>query len=583
MKYSIFFTVLFCMFLLNLPCYGATLQVPEEWSTIQAAIDRASDGDTVSVADGTYSGEGNVDLELRGKLITVSSRNGPDSCIIDCQGEVMNAHRGFHIKQGETQATVIKGFTITNGWVKGLETEDEGGAIRIENSAPTISNCVLSGNTAQRGGGIYAIVEGDYNPRLIDTVIANNAADASGGGIYTYRAKWTIINCTIRGNTATDNGGGIAFLNNDCIMYGTTVESNTADVGGGFYLDGGKPKIVNCDFVNDKGRARSGGLHLDTPRSGLLTRSRITGNRSVQGGGGGLTYYFGSLNISCCLFTGNQSETNGAAMSIQDGLATISNCTITDNISSDYSALYFIFDDYSEIINCIIWNTQVDEEIYLAGSTTEITYSNVQGGMTGAGNLDSDPLFVAGPQGDYYLSHQSTGHGAFSPCVNSGNNDADQNCYLTGLGSFCMSKATTRTDEVTDALAVDMGYHYSLPDPDAGMTLYLDDKQLMSGDTFNLYYDLYNASVDDISVAVWILLDVYNLYWCYPSWVYLEDGMDFQIVDVKFLRNHRETVLQFPWPSIDGSATGLRFWGVSLDNSTSEIIGTIRSIEWSYL
>ena len=96
-------------------------------------------------------------------------------------------------------------------------------------------------------------------------------------------------------------------------------------------------------------------------------------------------------------------------------------------------------------------------------STASVSYSDVEGGESGVyvmegctfdwgdGNIDSDPLFVSGPDGDYYLSQIASGQGADSPCVDSGSDTA------AGLG---LDSMTTRTDQAVDAGTVDMGYHY---------------------------------------------------------------------------------------------------------------------------
>ncbi len=90
-----------------------------EFSTIQAAIDAAVDGDEVIVADGTYTGVGNRDIDFKGKAITVRSENGPDNCIIDCERE----GRGFYFHNGEDDRSILQGLTITNGYA------DHGGGI----------------------------------------------------------------------------------------------------------------------------------------------------------------------------------------------------------------------------------------------------------------------------------------------------------------------------------------------------------------------------------------------------------------------------------------------------------------------
>ena len=91
--------------------FGATIRVPTDYPTIQAGIDAAAGGDIVIVADGTFVGSGNKDLDFNGKAITVKSENGPENCIIDCQGN----GRGFYFHSGETQSSVLSGVTITNG------------------------------------------------------------------------------------------------------------------------------------------------------------------------------------------------------------------------------------------------------------------------------------------------------------------------------------------------------------------------------------------------------------------------------------------------------------------------------------
>ena len=124
-----------------------TLHVPTDYPTIQAAIDAAVNGDIVEIADGTYTGAGNKNLDFAGKAITVKSAAGdPTFCIIDCEDD----GRGFYFHSGEGPDSVVSGLTITNGRVDSDSPGDGfGGGILCEGaSSPTIVDCVIRGNRA---------------------------------------------------------------------------------------------------------------------------------------------------------------------------------------------------------------------------------------------------------------------------------------------------------------------------------------------------------------------------------------------------------------------------------------------------
>ena len=122
--------------------WDGTLANP--FSRIQDGIDAAVDGDTVLVRDGTYKGQGNMDLDFEGRTIVVMSENGPENTIIDCENE----GSGFYFHNGEDSASVVKGFTIKNGTVS-----SGGGAIACRYSSPTITHNIFSSNWAQYGNG----------------------------------------------------------------------------------------------------------------------------------------------------------------------------------------------------------------------------------------------------------------------------------------------------------------------------------------------------------------------------------------------------------------------------------------------
>jgi hypothetical protein len=120
------------------------LNVPADYPTIQEAIDAATDGDVVLVADDTYTGDGNRDLDFGGKAITVEGNAGdPSLCVIDVDADKIDPHRAFRFHAGEGADSVVRGFTIRNGFT------DRGGAVVCENgAAPLFESCVFEHNTA---------------------------------------------------------------------------------------------------------------------------------------------------------------------------------------------------------------------------------------------------------------------------------------------------------------------------------------------------------------------------------------------------------------------------------------------------
>lgn len=180
--------------------FAVVIKVPIDRPTIQAGIDAASDGDTVLVADGIYTGEDNKNINFNGKAITVQSATGSKTCIIDCEG----SGRGFIFNSSEKDDSILSGFTIKNGDFYGY-----GGGIYIE-SSPTITNCVIVDNSALWGGGILISgnelgVVPNVSPTIINCIISRNEAEFDGGGIYC-AGNPTITNCTITDNYAFESG-----------------------------------------------------------------------------------------------------------------------------------------------------------------------------------------------------------------------------------------------------------------------------------------------------------------------------------------------------------------------------------------
>lgn len=191
-----------------MPALGATITV-NPGQSIQAAIDAAGVGDDIVVLPGTYNG----DLDFMGKAVPVRSSAGAASTIIDGTG----TGPVITFNTGEGSDSVVDGFTITGG------NSTLGGGIFASNATPTIRRCIITGNSANAGGGAYHA--GGANVAYIGCVFTGNSAN-QGGGLYNSLSSPSLINCTLVGDTA-DIGAGMHNPNfqsrpgvTNCIIWG---------------------------------------------------------------------------------------------------------------------------------------------------------------------------------------------------------------------------------------------------------------------------------------------------------------------------------------------------------------------------
>ena len=179
-----------CLILLVIPAslIAGTIHVPSDYATIQDAIDAGSDGDTILIADGTYTGNGNINIELNEKEIIIKSANGPESCKIDGSGTgnavCFSVPDSFSIFRN---LTVIDGFTIQN-FKTGFYLMGSKTACVIKNNI--IKNCnsaLFSANGA--------------HPLFINNEITDNINWDLESGIINLSGSYT----TLKGNFIHDN------------------------------------------------------------------------------------------------------------------------------------------------------------------------------------------------------------------------------------------------------------------------------------------------------------------------------------------------------------------------------------------
>jgi len=175
-----------------------------DFPTIQAAVDAAGDGDVIELVDGTFTGPGNRDIEIPARIMTIRSQGGiPQNCVIDCQGDPDDQHRGFSFRTPEIAGTsTLEGVTIVNGY-HGL-----GGAIWCEGTSPLIRNCVFSHNAAfcdpsMAGGAISCDLA---SPTMIECTFLDNGAVFGGAMICCWGSDPLLERCVFRANSATEGG-----------------------------------------------------------------------------------------------------------------------------------------------------------------------------------------------------------------------------------------------------------------------------------------------------------------------------------------------------------------------------------------
>jgi hypothetical protein len=217
------------------------------FNTIQHAIDTVREGSTIILLPGTYTGPGNRDIDFRGKAITVRSQNGPENCIIDCNGTYEDPHRGFYFRNGEDANSILDGFTITNGFVF-----RHGGGLFCEDASPLIKNCILTANSGLFGvgGGISCLYS---NLRLINCILSRNSASYVGGGMYSYASCATITNCTFTGNSVRGwQGGGLVCDGGRTTITNSIFWANTAADGNEIALENSIIDINYCNILGGR-------------------------------------------------------------------------------------------------------------------------------------------------------------------------------------------------------------------------------------------------------------------------------------------------------------------------------------------
>jgi hypothetical protein len=295
---------------------------------------------------------------------------------------------------GCDETAILDGFIVERGYADGSALSLSSGAGLVVNIAgsPTISRCTFRKNWANpvdgccnagSGGGIY-VTGTSSSPRLTHCLFSDNEANNGGGFAHMYGTP-TLEDCTFENNRAVlgpkRQGGAMTTMLGHAMLRRCTFRSNFADKGGGVCNVNGMQTLTDCQFDNNS--ADSGG--------GMYNYASLEGSVTTH--------------VTLCTFSGNYADGGRG----------------TYNIGAEAALA---------LINCILWDGG-DEIVTADGASATVTFSDVQGGWPGDGNLDIDPDLTdpEGPDGIPGTADDDLRLWPGSSCINTGEPN-----FISGAG-----------------------------------------------------------------------------------------------------------------------------------------------------
>ena len=341
-------------------------------------------------------------------------------------GQVVWVGQGIYEPTTGTDRTVSfvlkNGVSIYGGYT-GVGTPDPNARNVISYPSILSGDIGIVGYTADNS---YHVVVGNNtnSTAVLDgfTITSGNAigSNYSGGGMYNSSGSPTLTNCTFTANSAGQNGGGLYNLSSSPTLTNCTFTGNSATHGGGLYNYLSSPTLTNCTFT-----ANSAGQY-----------------------GGGLHNYYSSLTLTNCTFTGNSASNGGGGLHNSSSSPTLTNCILWGNTAPSGS------------------------QVFNSSGTPVATYCDVEGGYTGAGNINADPQFVRNPNSGYdgTWGTADDDYGDLrlrltSPCIDAGKNSAvltGITTDLAGSSRFADIPAMADTGTGTSPI-VDIGAYEAVP------------------------------------------------------------------------------------------------------------------------
>ncbi|MCK4312231.1 MAG: T9SS type A sorting domain-containing protein, partial [Candidatus Cloacimonetes bacterium] len=300
--------------------------------------------------------------------------------------------------------------------------------------------------------------------------------------------------------------------------------------------------LMNTIVSNNFAGEEAGGIYCyDSNVS--LDSVLISDNHAGDGGGGGVLYHQSNLNLVNVLISGN-SASSGGGIYCSNSNSSLENVTFSNNSAEYYNGGGIYYHDGSmNLVNCILWNDS-PEEIYIYSSFVTATYSDIQGGWAGTGNIDAEPLFADPQNFDFHLTWANfpIPDSTKSPCIDAGdpNSPLDPDGTIADMGAYYFNQNVSVDDpqEISSYMLVNYPNPISINNINLTVSFSIHKPGKVKIQLFNIKGQLVSTIIDEEkNIGNYTISHSFNDL---SSGIYFTklsvDGIDIEIKKVILLR-----------------------------------------------